>query len=201
MKFRQVVQASMLGVFLTLSLAACDQNTELMELIIDEEKEAIEQSLAAGTDVNETNAYGWTPLMHAARVGNLEVFNLLLEKGADVHIQDTNGRTALMKATLAGNLEIAKILLQHSADVNTLDEMHRSALHWTVSRGRFEIAKLLLEHGADTTIKTDDGWTPEMLAQKEGEVEIYDLLRRKRGVKSIVVEEQPELSAAAVPTD
>ncbi len=202
MKFNNVFRACMLAVLLLLSLAACDNNTELMEWVLDEEKEAIEQSLAKGADINETNAYGWTPLMHAARVGNLDVFKLLLEKGADTHLQDDNGRTALMKAILAGHLEIVKIiLLQNNIDVNTVDFMNRTALHWAVTRGRKEIAQLLLENGADTSIKTNDRLTAEMLAQKEGEVEIYHLLREKRGVKSVVVEEQPELSAAAVPID
>lgn len=199
MKFRPAIRAGILGIALMLSLAACDSNTELMELIIDEEIEAVTKALEDGSNVNETNAYGWTPLMHAARVGNLEVFNLLLEKGADIHLQDENERTALMKAILAKQVEIVKILLQHNVDLNTVDFMNRTALHWAVSRSQEEIARLLLEQGADMTIKTNDRLTPEMLAQKEGEVDIYHLLREKRGVKSVVVEENPELSPAAVP--
>jgi len=43
--------------------------------------EAVKQHLAAGTDVNAKNKYGWTPLHHAASWGHKEIADLLRKHG------------------------------------------------------------------------------------------------------------------------
>ena len=47
--------------------------------------EAVKQHMAAGTDVNEKDEDGWTPLNYAAFSGCKEVAELLIAKGADVN--------------------------------------------------------------------------------------------------------------------
>ena len=52
---------------LSVLLMACDNNTPLMEKVIEEDAAAVELMLAQGNDIEARNNYGWTALMHAAR--------------------------------------------------------------------------------------------------------------------------------------
>jgi len=71
--------------------------------------------LVAGEDVNKRDELGRTPLMYAARDGNLEKVKQLLKRGADVNLQDNNGRTALRYATAFGYEEIIALLKSYGA--------------------------------------------------------------------------------------
>ncbi len=50
--------------------------------------------LAHGAQVNTRNNKGVTPLMIAARTGNLQTVKLLLTHGADPNLKDNTGKTA-----------------------------------------------------------------------------------------------------------
>ena len=54
---------------------------------------AVQQHIAAGTDVNAKDEKGATPLHGAAFTGRMEVVELLIENGADVNAKDEDGGT------------------------------------------------------------------------------------------------------------
>ncbi len=54
---------------------------------------AVKQHLTAGTNVNERDDYGWTPLHPAAVFGHKEIVELLIAKGATVNAKANDGRT------------------------------------------------------------------------------------------------------------
>lgn len=57
-----------------------------------------------------------TPLIRAARNGDLEVLRALLEAGADADRHDHDGVTALIMAAAYGNVDIVRMLLERGAD-------------------------------------------------------------------------------------
>ena len=75
--------------------------------------EAVKQHLAAGTDVNERDEDGDTPLLHAALFGHKEIVELLIAKGADVNVRGFGGMTPLNMAADEGEKEIADLLRKH----------------------------------------------------------------------------------------
>ena len=75
--------------------------------------EAIRQHIAAGTDLNKTNA-----LVTATVFGNTEVVTLLIEAGADLDTQDDQGSTPVFVAAFFCRPEILKLLLAKGADQN-----------------------------------------------------------------------------------
>ena len=53
----------------------------------------------------------FTPIMHAAAEGQLEVVKILLEYGADPSLKDVDGETARMFAVQNGHTEVANLLI------------------------------------------------------------------------------------------
>ena len=85
----------------------------------DKNIEAVKQHLAAGTDVNVKDKYGYTPLHKAALNGHKEIAELLIDKGADVNAiivsGHLKGQTSLDFASVLKSTELADLLRKHGA--------------------------------------------------------------------------------------
>ena len=160
-----------------LLLVACDNNTPLMKDVLDENADKVSQTLGQAVDVNATNRYGWTALMHAARLGNTTIMTLLLDHGADINMRDKSGWTALMRAAVKGHQDAVKLLLERGANTDIQDEEGYTALHWAAHRGHIVVVKQLLDAGANPNLKNRDGWTPMMVALQENEQDVATLLQ------------------------
>lgn len=92
---------------------------------------------------------GNTPLIFAARSGDLRSAQLLVEAGSDVNALSAYGTTPAIMAVHGGNAKLLEYLLQNGADPDSAVSGH-TALHAAVQRGNLEAVKVLLAHGADT---------------------------------------------------
>mmetsp|Transcript_33904 Transcript_33904/g.64797 ORF Transcript_33904/g.64797 Transcript_33904/m.64797 type:complete len:179 (-) Transcript_33904:459-995(-) len=91
---------------------------------------------------------GYTPLHYAAREGQLECVNLLIERGANVDSKTrAGGATALHRAAYMGHTEIIKSLLRSGADPNSQDSDGETPLHKASSRGHASAVQELLAAG------------------------------------------------------
>lgn len=52
-----------------------------------------------GAEVDVSDAYGWTPLMFAAKTGASDLIRMFLELNADINQEDKSGNTALLLAS------------------------------------------------------------------------------------------------------
>ena len=75
--------------------------------------ETVKQHIAAGTDVNAVNKYGWTPLYEAVTGGHKDIADLLISKGADVNTMDDDGETPLDWAIFNKDTETTNLLSKH----------------------------------------------------------------------------------------
>ncbi|HET7133908.1 MAG TPA: ankyrin repeat domain-containing protein, partial [Gammaproteobacteria bacterium] len=118
---------------------------------------------------------GTTPLLRAARAGDVAAMKLLLERGALVDLPQQNGVTPLLAAAGFGAnpidtrgkfrtqqeaLAAVTVLLDAGADVTRADVNKRTPLHAAAQQGYTDVARLLAERGGDLTAADVDGVTP-----------------------------------------
>jgi ankyrin repeat protein len=89
----------------------------------------------------EDFASGWlTPLMLAAREGDVELARILVGAGADIDAAAGDGKTALSLAIFNGNYEVGTFLVDSKADVNKAEAQRFTPLFWAVDRRNMETA-------------------------------------------------------------
>lgn len=134
-------------------------------------------------DVNNTDAYGRTPLMMCSEDDKLEMVKIILDKNiwlpsagacknvnapaavmARIDAQDKDGKTALAHACKNASLEVATFLLGKAADINARDHAGNTALATACEDGNFSVADFLLTKKADVNAKNLEDQTPLMLA-------------------------------------
>jgi hypothetical protein len=78
--------------------------------------EAVRQHIEAGSDLNEKDAYGSSPLIIAVTFGKTDVARALIAAGADMTIGNNEGSTPLHLAALFGRTELVRALLDNGAN-------------------------------------------------------------------------------------
>jgi uncharacterized protein len=99
---------------------------------------------------------GSTPLLFAARSGDVESVRLLLAAGADVNDALPNGMSALTLAAHSGQGPAAELMLAKGANP-TSDGIGYTALHAAVLRSDLQLVKELLAHGANPNARITKG--------------------------------------------
>ena len=98
--------------------------------------------------VTEIPQGGYTPLLFAARVGDLSSAKLLVAAGADVNDQPPYGTSVTVVAAHSGHADVAAFLLEQGADPNA-DDAGYTALHAAILHKDATLVRALLDHGAD----------------------------------------------------
>lgn len=99
-----------------------------------------------------------TPLMFAARAGDLASAKLLVAAGAHVNDKDAWGVSAMVLAAHSGFTDLVEFLLDKGADVNAAGAGF-TALHAAIMRRDEALVRTLLAHGANPNLPLTD-WTP-----------------------------------------
>jgi uncharacterized protein len=114
-----------------------------------------------------------TPLLYAARDGNLPMTKLLVEAGADVNLAAANGTGPIVTAIINNHIELALFLLDKGAAVNAADDFFkRSPLYAAVemrnpaytrdtppplpdAKDPMDLIKALLDKGANPNVRVN----------------------------------------------
>lgn len=147
-----------------------------------------------------------SPLHCAARAGQLDAVQWLVERGADVHARDRNfdgtplsfanykGQrrvveyllqfARILDAVKFGGLDRVRALLRENPEcVNIRDDIGRTPLHYPFHDTQHgeEIIELLLAHGADINARDNAGSAPIDQMLRNGRQDLAEVLRRHGG--------------------
>lgn len=142
----------------------------------------VERLLTLGNP-NFKDHFGVSLLMIAAKLGQIQLAELLIDCGSAVDDRDKDLRTPLMFAVESGygdNVDVVKLLLEKKAKVNEQDINGNSALHRSAEKGYFNSMQVLLDFGAFHNAENKERNTPLHLACKFGFDNCAELLLSKR---------------------
>lgn len=127
----------------------------LSDAIIQQDIPLIKRYLSVIPDINELDEYGFTYLIEAVIVNNIEISNILCKAGAKVNQQDVNGNTALHWAVENNNIKLCKLLLQYHANPNAYNISGQPVLVMPILRNQKELQHLLHQAGAEQDFARD----------------------------------------------
>jgi ankyrin repeat protein len=134
-------------------------------------------------NVNSKDRHGHTPLIDAAKGGDLEAVKDLLHRGAEVDAQSEKGKTALHYAAANGHVEVVKLLLANGAQVDARDHEWRTPLMLAAIYGCNHTVQALLSAGADTHARTLAGNSALVYAENNEHPLTAALLRKAQRQK------------------
>lgn len=105
-----------------------------------------------------------SPLVAAARNGNLEIGKLLMNANADVEFHAHGDETPLMAASEYGHLDFVKYLTSNGAEINKKVPQNGTALIAASRSGDVETVQYLISQGADINGQVDNDGTPIICA-------------------------------------
>lgn len=143
-----------------LMIGAWEGNLALMELFY-----------LRGADVNRTNRFGETALMHAAWKNRTEAMRWLLDHGARPNSGERQW-SALHYAAFAGHAGLADTLIAAGADINARSTNGSTVVMMAAREGHAELAKRLLDAGANPVLKNDFDEDAVGWAMRQGNFDI-----------------------------
>ncbi|XP_076006071.1 histone-lysine N-methyltransferase EHMT2 isoform X2 [Genypterus blacodes] len=178
-----------------------DMRTPLLEAIINNHVEVARYLIQNGACVYHVEE-GYTGLHHAAKLGNHDIVNMLLETGqVDVNAQDSGGWTPIIWAAEHKHVDVIKSLLNRGAAVTIQDKEQNVCLHWAAYAGNVDIAELVLNAGSSLASVNMHGDTPLHIAAREGYLECVTLfLSRGADIDIVNREGDTPLSLARADT-
>lgn len=124
-------------------------NQELHNATIARDSTRIEYLLKRGAKVDTKDTEGQTPLMVAAKGGDLSVINGLLEYKANPNARDNDGWTAAMYAVKSNEPKIFRLLGKYQADFNLTNKDGLTALAMAVHDNKANAAVAMLDNNAN----------------------------------------------------
>lgn len=100
----------------------------------------------------------YTPLGHAAQMGQAAAVDILISRGASVSKPGRWGYTPLMLAALRGSLPSVRRLIEGGADVNAKDFDGRTAIDFAREKGASDVADFLSGQTSDPWERADLAW-------------------------------------------
>jgi ankyrin repeat protein len=101
--------------------------------------ELLKEALARKVNVDYLDEGCRTPLMIAAKEGNVGAINLLRQHHAEVDRMDFHGDTALIKAVNYGGIGAVKAILEFKPNPNIKDARNRTALDYAIDNYNKEV--------------------------------------------------------------
>ena len=117
-----------------------------------------------------------SPLVAAARNGNLVMGKLLISAQANVAFHAPGDETPLMAAATGGHLDFVRYLVENGAAVNKKLSGEGTALIVAARSGHVAVVEYLIAQGAEINGQVDGDGTPLIVAARNGHRAVAQLL-------------------------
>ena len=105
--------------------------------------------------------WAYTELHHAARTGDIESAQVLIEGGAEVDANDKWDNTPMSYAiAMSDDQKLVQALIDVGADLNFKDKNGDTLLHRAVRHGNKNLIDVFVSNGLDVNVKNKHGLTP-----------------------------------------
>lgn len=152
-------------------------DSELHNATIARDSTRIEYLLKRGAKVDARDTEQQTPLIVAAKGGDLSVMNGLLEYKANPNAQDDDGWTAGMHAVRSNEPKIFRLLGKHKADFNMVNKDGLTALAMAVFNNKANAAVAMLDNNANPDFAMGSAkYNALMMAVKKGNLTMAQTL-------------------------
>ncbi|MCX7190553.1 MAG: quinoprotein dehydrogenase-associated putative ABC transporter substrate-binding protein [Methylotenera sp.] len=150
---------------------------ELHNATIARDSTRIEYLLKRGAKVDARDTEQQTPLIVAAKGGDLSVMNGLLEYKANPNAQDDDGWTAGMHAVRSNEPKVFRLLGKHKADFNIVNKEGLTALAMAVFDNKANAAVAMLDNNANPDFAMGAAkYNALMVAVKKGNLQMAQTL-------------------------
>uniref|UniRef100_A0A8C8RK80 Ankyrin repeat, SAM and basic leucine zipper domain-containing protein 1 n=1 Tax=Pelusios castaneus TaxID=367368 RepID=A0A8C8RK80_9SAUR len=129
-------------------------------------------NILTGVNIESRFQFGWTPLMYAASVANVELVRILLDRGANASF-DKDQHTVLMAACTARAseeqiLKSVELLLSRNANPNVTCRKKMTPLMYAAREGHPQVVALLVAYGSQINAQDENGYTALTWASRQG---------------------------------
>ena len=163
----------------------------LVEAAIRGNLDRVRELVSSGTDVNESDEFGWLPIHRAAANNRDEVVTYLLTEGSAFEARGSDQWTPLHLACVSGSSRAVAALLKAGADANSVARggntplilaltpligQEFGQLHDDSLRKVTATVQALLRACANPNVRNARGETPAAIARQKGAIELATLL-------------------------
>jgi serine/threonine-protein phosphatase 6 regulatory ankyrin repeat subunit B len=140
-----------------------------LDRVVIDPDDSEEETETTIPEILQSDMHGWTPLMLAAKEGDLTTVQTLLSApGIDIDAKKLGGATALYVAAYHGKVDVVKALISNGANVNAADNNGWTVLMSAANQGHLTTVQVLLDEGVDIKQTNADGMTVlDIIAIKE----------------------------------
>ncbi|XP_008783798.4 ankyrin-2 [Phoenix dactylifera] len=165
MRSGKVPRSSDSSVFSPLIFAARFGDAEALEALL----------MQPEVEIDEQDENGFSAVMVAAKEGYVDAFRFLVFAGANVELRNRAGETAIKLSQSNSNSDLLEqVMLEFALEKGGAGGF--CALHYAARRGDLAAVRLLTARGCDVGVPDGDGYTPLMLAAREGHGAVCEFL-------------------------
>ncbi len=134
------------------------------ELVAAATPDEVRAAIAGGADVNATASSEQqrsSAVLIAARAGNLDVVDVLIEAGADINAQSRISLNPFLWACINDDLAVARRMVEAGADLELVTRFGGVGIHPAAEKGHLELTRYLASL-PDMNVNYTNicGWTP-----------------------------------------